>query len=241
MATFHGPWCGVLALALATAATGNVQAAEGGLSSGLLFDSLGSGFCEPVPPGIGDEQAEAFYAQAIASDESPLRGRMQGFMEGERIGVSVFGTRSGSDGLAVVSSVMGPHPAGGHATLCLAMVQLGDVAAVPGTYAVVGAEGLDAAAPGDVLAVGWVVRLEATGRKGDGGRDVYRLARLGEVQVSDGSFTLLSIDGEQLEARMEIRGDVLAAEGAAATGFSLEARTQGDIGLEGIPSITRDE
>ena len=183
MTLFHARWSCVFVLALAAGGQGSVLAADQAMSAGIVFEGMGSDYCEPVPPGMADEEVEAVYAQAIEDDAASLRGHMQGFMEGERIGVSVFGTRTPDAGLAVVSSVMGPLPAGGHASMCLVMIQLGDVPAAPGTYDVTGIPGLDAATPGDVLVVGRVLQLEPTGRKGDTGRDIYRLANLGEADV----------------------------------------------------------
>jgi len=239
MTPFHGRWPFALALLLAAAAPCPVQAEDDAATpAGLVFDLMGSRACETVPPDMPDDAIEAAYAQLGQDEATPLRGRMQGFMAGERIGVSVFGTRTDDAGLAVVSSVMGPHPAGGHATLCLAMIQLGEVPVVPAEYAVVGAAGLDAASPGDMLVVGWVVKLEPTGRKGDEGKDIYRLAKLGEASVSGGSFTLVSAGAERFEARMEIRGQVQAADGSDPVDFSLEATSWGERGLDRIPALT---
>lgn len=241
MKLIHGRWQCALVLALTAGGLCSAQGAdEAPISAGFVFDFIGSQHCEPVPPGMADAEVEAVFAQAIEADAAPLRGRMEGFMEGERIGVSVFGTRTDDAGLAVVSSVMGPVPSGGHATLCLAMIQLGDVPVVPDTYAVVGASGLDAAAPGDVLVVGWVVRLEPTGRQGDQGRDIYRLASLGEAQVAGGSFTLVSADSERFEARLEIHGDIQVADGTNTIAFALDATSWGERGLDRIPSLTHN-
>lgn len=239
MTRFHARLPFVLALALATVSPLAAQAAEDPpISAAFVFDFMGSQSCEPVPPGMPDEAVDAVLAQAVAGNDAPLRADMEGFMQGERIGVSVFGTRTEHAGFAVVSSVLGPHPSGGHASLCLAMIQLGDVPVRPATYPVVGAAGLETASPGDVLVVGWVVRLESTGRQGDNGRDIYRLASLGEAQVAGGSFTLVSVDGDRMEARVELTGEVHAQDGSGATAFSMDASSWGERGLDSIPSLT---
>jgi hypothetical protein len=214
------------------------------VDTGFIFETFGPEQCEALPADMPPAQAEAALGDpgrieaARAAGEPVLEATMTGFMAGPRLGVTVFGTHAQDSGLGAVASVWGPLPSGQYATLCLALVQIGAVPVVPGEYPVVGVAGLESAASGDMLVAAAVMVLEPTGRQSEAGRDIYRLARIGEGFVTGGNVRLERYAGSTFGAALRIEGTMRLDTDREARAFTLEGSTEAVRNLRRVPTLT---
>jgi hypothetical protein len=142
-----------LALGASLGALANPASADDSISTGFVFEMLGLKHCEILPDDVPAQAIEQSLAESAAAGLIPLNAAMAGFMSGDRMGMTLFGTRAEETSLTTVSSIWGPIEGLGYRTLCLAMIQLGDQPVVPGTFRIVGSQGMATANSGDVLAV----------------------------------------------------------------------------------------
>ena len=207
----------------------------------FVAELIGQEYCEMIP---ADMPAEALVEglDALRAEGLPLiAAQLRGFMEGVEAGGSLFGTLGDTDtSFTAVHSLWGELSDGRMATLCLHTVQIGDVPADTGTFAVRGLDALGSAAPGDVVMSGIVATLEDTGNVNERGQRIMRQRTIGEVTLSDGDFSLTAMDGERYSGSMRLQGQVHLDGSESPVALQIDAELNGIRELENVPTVTSD-
>lgn len=209
--------------------------------AGFVYEFFASDYCDPIPSEM-DPVELAEMRQLIVDDEYPMvLAELEGFMTGEHFGVSPFGFAAPGRGFASVATIWGEHEELGILTLCLAMIQVGDEAVEPGSSRLVGVRQIDMAEPGDMLAAGWVITLNPTERLSASGDPIYRLQRIGELVVSQGSFNLTSADELNFEGGFSLEGWVVLNDDEQRYPLTLQTTAAGENIIDKVPSLTQDD
>ena len=230
-----------LALSLAITAQAWSDDGEHFPDAGFVYDFFASDYCDPVPADMGSEEL-AEMRQLIIDDDYPIvLADVTGFMAGDRFGISPFGYAAPGRGFATVTTVWGEHAEQGVIALCLAMIQMGNQAVEPGSSRLVGLRQIDQAVPGDVLAAGFVITLNATDRLSASGDPIYRLERIGEVVIDSGTFNLTSADEQLFEGGFDFEGSVILREQDQRLPLSIQATAAGENVIERVPSLSEQD
>lgn len=230
-----------LVLSLAFNVRAQTEDVEHFPDAGFVWEFFASNYCDPVPSEM-DPVELANMRQLILDDEYPIvLAEVSGFMAGERFGVSPFGFAAPGRGFASVATIWGEHEDLGVVTLCIAMIQMGDQAVEPGSSRLVGVRQIDMAAPGDMLSAGWIISLTPTERLAASGDPIYRLERIGEVVISEGSFNLTSVDEQGFEGSFSFEGRVALRGQEQHYPVTVQATSAGENIIEQVPSLTEQE
>jgi len=217
--------------ALGILAASAASADDEGIDTGFVFDMIGMQYCDAPPSDLTVAEVEKDLEKN--REQLPLSAKMTGFMAGDRVGTSYFGTRDGDTSFTAMTSIIGPVEGVGYRTLCLAMIHLGAPSAKAGTYGIVGADGFKDASEGDLLVVGRIVTLTVTETP-----KRYRTTTVGDVRITGGSFTLKSVEKDRYDAEFTLKGTVEMREGGTATDFTVDATTWGIREIKKVPSVT---
>lgn len=213
-----------------------VTASEAKLKTNPILQLLDEGeFCQAAPSEISPEIAQQIEAlQGMIDTEQGsllLQGKMTGFMPMDLVGFSTFGDGKGFmdrslTGFRMQSLSFKLLDDGNYATICLGIVHTDTENSIaPGKYRVIDSENIEAAKPGDMLAVLYIIRAAPDGA----------LQILGEGVIESGSFTLDAIAGirdrtnteSHLDAQIELRGVMRTGNDGKHEPFTLQARTGG--------------
>jgi hypothetical protein len=208
--------------------------------AGFVYELFASDYCDPVPSDM-DPVELAEMRQLIMDDDYPIvLAELTGFIAGERFGISPFGFAAPGRGFATVATVWGERADLGVVTLCIALIQMGNQAVEPGSSRLVGLRQIDQAEPGDLLAAGFVITLNPTERLSVSGDPIYRMERIGEVVINEGSFDLTSADDKGFEGSFNFEGWVALREQDQRQPLTMRAMAAGENVIERVPSLTQE-
>lgn len=207
----------------------------------LVAELIGLEYCESLPTSVTPAELVEGVVQMESGGMRLIAAQVDGFMASAEVGGSVFGTSASGTSFTAVHSLWGVLPDDRMATMCLHMVQIGDVPATPGAFTVHGLQALEGARvafDGDVVMSGIVIILEDTGTVNAGGFPILRQRTIGDVNVHGGDFILDLIDGETYRGSPRLEAEVVLEDGESAVALRIDAALNGYRDLERVPTLT---